>query len=57
MDAIVYYIRKLIKIFRTEILVLPSRILVMVFVVTLAALPVILNDPYIGTFYQALPGR
>jgi branched-chain amino acid transport system permease protein len=47
MDAILYYIRKLVKIFRTEILVLPSRILVMVFIVTLAVLPVILNDPYI----------
>ena len=47
MGTILYYIRKLFKVFRKEVLVLPSRTLVMIFLVVLALFPVITDDPYV----------
>ena len=47
MDLIRYYIRKFFNIIKTEVLVLPSRIIVAIFFVLLLALPQITNDTYL----------
>jgi branched-chain amino acid transport system permease protein len=47
MNLFRYYIRKLVNIVKTEILVLPSRIIVALFFVGLLVLPLITDDPYL----------
>ena len=47
MDLIRYYIRKFFKLIKTEVLVLPSRMVVLLFILGLLALPLISNDPYL----------
>jgi branched-chain amino acid transport system permease protein len=47
MDLIRYYIRKFFKLIKTEVFVLPSRMIVLLFFLTLLALPLITNDPYL----------
>jgi len=47
MDLIRYYIRKVFNIIKTEVFVLPSRMIVLLFFLTLLALPLITNDPYL----------
>lgn len=47
MGLIGYYFRKLIKLIRGEVLVLPSRTIVALFVLFLLILPLITRDPYI----------
>ena len=47
MDLIRYYIRKFFNIIKTEVLVLPSRMIVLFFFLTMLALPLITNDPYL----------
>lgn len=47
MDLIRYYIRKFFKLIKTEVLVLPSRMIVLLFFLTLLALPLISDDPYL----------
>ncbi len=42
-----FYIRKLFTIFKGEVLVLPSRILVILFFLVLLLLPVVSRDPYL----------
>ncbi len=44
---IFYYPRKLLTIIRTEVLVLPSRVLVVLFFLFMLLFPVITNDPYL----------
>ena len=46
MDLIRYYIRKFFKLIKTEVFVLPSRMIVLLFFLTLLALPLITDDPY-----------
>ena len=46
MDLIRYYIRKFFKLVKTEVFVLPSRMIVLLFFLTLLALPLITDDPY-----------
>ena len=46
MDLIRFYLRKLITIIKGEILVLPSRVVVAVFLLVLLGLPMITQDPY-----------
>ena len=46
MDLIRYYIRKFFNIIKTEVFVLPSRMIVLLFFLTLLALPLITDDPY-----------
>jgi branched-chain amino acid transport system permease protein len=46
MGLLVFYLRKLYTIVRNEILVLPSRVVVMLFVLFLLFLPVFYKDPY-----------
>lgn len=46
MGLISFYIRKFFKIFRTEVLVLPSRIIVLVFFIFILLFPIIFPDPY-----------
>lgn len=46
MGLLGYYLRKLITIVKGEILVLPSRIVVLVFFVVLLLFPVLVDDPY-----------
>ncbi len=47
MGIIGYYIRKLITLIRGEVLVLPSRTIVALFILFLLLLPLITRDPYI----------
>jgi len=47
MDLLMYYIRKLKAVIKGEILVLPSRTAVAVFVIILLLLPVFTDDPYL----------
>ena len=47
MDLIRFYIAKLLKIIKNEILVLPSRILVFLFILVLLVLPLLTTDPYL----------
>lgn len=47
MDLIRYYIRKFFKLLKTEVFVLPSRIIVLLFFLSLLALPLITDDPYL----------
>jgi len=47
MDLIRYYIRKFFKLLKTEVFVLPSRMIVLLFFLTLLALPLITDDPYL----------
>ena len=47
MDLIRYYIRKFFKLIKTEVFVLPSRMIVLAFFLTLLALPLITDDPYL----------
>jgi len=47
MELLGFYLRKLITIFKGEIFVLPSRIVVFVFFVVLLAFPFLIENPYI----------
>ena len=47
MDLIRYYIRKFFKLIKTEVFVLPSRMIVLLFFLALLALPLISEDPYL----------
>ena len=47
MDLIRYHIRNFFNIIKTEVLVLPSRIIVSIFFLTLLMLPLITTDPYL----------
>jgi len=47
MGLIGYYIRKVFKLIKTEVFVLPSRMIVLVFILGLLALPLISDDPYL----------
>ncbi len=47
MGAVGYYLRKLFTIFKGEVLVLPSRVIVLIFFLTLLLLPVFTQDPYL----------
>ena len=47
MDLIRFYISKLINIIKNEVLVLPSRIVVVLFFLLLVLLPLITTDPYL----------
>ena len=47
MDLIRYYIRKSFKLIKTEVFVLPSRMIVLLFTLALLALPLITDDPYL----------
>jgi len=47
MGLLSYYLRKIFSIVRGEILVLPSRVVVVLFFVTLIAFPVLIDDPYL----------
>ena len=47
MDLIRYYFRKFFNIIKTEVFVLPSRMIVLLFFLTLLALPLITDDPYL----------
>jgi len=47
MDLIRYYIRKFFKLIKTEVFVLPSRMIVLLFFLSLLALPLISEDPYL----------
>ncbi|CAB1068739.1 ABC transporter, permease protein 2 (cluster 4, leucine/isoleucine/valine/benzoate) [Olavius algarvensis Delta 1 endosymbiont] len=46
MDLIRFYIRKLITNIKNEVLVLPSRVIVAVFILGLLLLPLVTDDPY-----------
>jgi len=46
MDLIRFYVRKLIIVIKGEVLVLPSRVVVAVFLLVLLGLPMITQDPY-----------
>jgi len=47
MDFILFHLRKLFTIVKNEVLVLPSRVAVIVFVLVLLLLPVVSNDAYL----------
>jgi branched-chain amino acid transport system permease protein len=47
MDLIRFYIRKFFNIIKTEVLVLPSRLIVLLFFLALLALPLVTDDPYL----------
>ena len=47
MDLIRYYIRKFFKLLKTEVFVLPSRMIVLLFILGLLALPLVTYDPYL----------
>ncbi len=47
MDLIRYYIRKVFSLIKTEVLVLPSRMIVLLFFLALLALPFVTDDPYL----------
>ena len=46
MDLIVFYLRKLVTVVKNEIIVLPSRVVVVVFFLFLILLPVITSNQY-----------
>jgi branched-chain amino acid transport system permease protein len=47
MGLLGFYLRKLYTIFRGEVIVLPSRIVVLIFFLVLILLPVVTQDPYL----------
>jgi branched-chain amino acid transport system permease protein len=47
MGSLGYYLKKLLTIVRTEVLVLPSRVVVVLFFLTLIGLPLLTKDPYL----------
>ncbi len=47
MGVIWFYIRKSFTLFRQEVLVLPSRVAVLVFVLAMLLIPVFIDDPYL----------
>lgn len=47
MGVIWFYIRKSFTLFRQEVLVLPSRVAVLVFVLAVLLIPVFIDDPYL----------
>ena len=47
MDLIRFYIRRLFTTIKSEVLVLPSRIVVVVFFLALLLLPLLTDDPYL----------
>ena len=47
MDLIRYYLRKLVTLIKGEVFVLPSRVIVFIFVLTLLVLPLLIPDPYL----------
>ncbi|MBE9543130.1 MAG: branched-chain amino acid ABC transporter permease [Proteobacteria bacterium] len=47
MGLLSYYLRKIFSIVRGEVLVLPSRIVVLLFFVTLIVFPIVIDDPYL----------
>ncbi len=47
MDLLVFYLKKLYTIFRGEVLVLPSRVIVLLFFLILLFLPVVTQDSYL----------
>jgi len=47
MDILGFYLRKLYTIFKGEVLVLPSRIVVLLFFLVLLLLPAVTQDPYL----------
>ncbi|MBW1710214.1 MAG: branched-chain amino acid ABC transporter permease [Deltaproteobacteria bacterium] len=47
MGLIGFYLRKLFTVFKGEVLVLPSRVVVLLFFLTLLLLPVFTRDPYL----------
>ena len=47
MDLIRFYIRKLVTIFKGEVMVLPSRMVVAAFFLVLLGLPLLTQDPYL----------
>jgi len=46
MGIVGYYLRKLVTVFKGEVLVLPSRVVVLLFFLTLLLLPLFSKDPY-----------
>lgn len=47
MGSVAYYFRKLVSLLRGEVLVLPSRTIVGIFVLILLGLPLLTKDPYV----------
>ena len=47
MDLIRFYLRKMITLIKGEVFVLPSRIIVFIFILTLLLLPLVTQDPYL----------
>lgn len=47
MGTLAFYLKKLYTIFKGEVLVLPSRVVVVIFVLTLIFLPLLIQDPYL----------
>lgn len=47
MKILLYHARRLLTIFKNEVLVLPSRVTVIVFVLVLLLLPLVTSDPYL----------
>ena len=47
MRIIWFYVRKAFTLFKSEVLVLPSRVAVLVFVVALLLIPLVTQDPYL----------
>jgi len=47
MNLLRFYLRKIYTLFKNEILVLPSRVAVLLFFVTLLLMPVLVDDPYL----------
>jgi branched-chain amino acid transport system permease protein len=48
MGLIIFYVKKLFKIFRNEVLVLPSRVIVGLFFIVLLGLPLVTQDSYVA---------
>jgi branched-chain amino acid transport system permease protein len=47
MGLIGFYLRRIFTVFKGEVLVLPSRLIVFLFILVLLAFPIIYNDPYL----------
>jgi branched-chain amino acid transport system permease protein len=47
MNLLRYYLRKFFTLFKSEVLVLPSRIVVFLFFLVMLLMPVLVNDPYL----------
>ena len=47
MGLLTFYLRRLFTVVKGEVLVLPSRVVVVLFFVTLIAFPVLIDDPYL----------